>query len=535
MIRLPDHWRFPALAAGGGLALALAYPPFFLLPGLAGLGVLLLLARAPRRPLLWGWIFGFVHHLATLWWIAIAFESGPEAFRALGIPAMVGLTAVLGLGPALLVALLARFTSRPFALRALVLAAGWVALELLRGQLLRFPWNPLASTLAFAAPALQPVAWFGVYGTDLLLALLAVLPVGVLEARGRLRLVRAGLLALLALVLMLPGLLRRPPAGDEAAGIPVRIVQPNIAQKAKWDPALRRRWLELQLALTRRPAEVPPRLILWPESAVPYVVEDPTLQRILAEALPAGAVLGFGADRFVDGDPPRLTNSFYLLDSSGRLRDRYDKVDLVPFGEFLPFGDLLAPLGLGKLTLGAVDFSPGPGRRTLEAPGIPPLSPLICYEAAFPFRATDGSGRARILVNVTNDAWFGRSAGPWQHFALARMRAVETGLPLLRAANTGISAVIDGYGRVLAMLPLETRGVLDARLPPALTPPPASRWPWGATLVAVLLALAVAMVDLALARRHKGGRAGRVQDHQGADTEATDAASHRYPCRPATP
>jgi len=499
-----------AFAAAGGLALAFAFAPFFVLPGLAGLSVLFWIARAalPRiRRFALGFAFGFTHHLATLYWVAEAFSRGPERFRPLGVPAALALSAGLALGPALLAAAGDRLRRLPFAVAAPTFAAAWVGLELAREHLLRFPWNPLAATLAFDALPLQAVAVFGTYGTSFVLAFLALLPAGVVLGRGRVRMVRAGLLAFAAAALAGLGLWRLAGLPEGADGPPVRIVQPAISQHHKWEPGRLRDWLALHLQLTSAPAEEPPRLVLWPESAVPFAVEDARIRAVLVRDLAPGTVLGFGADHFVDGDPPVLHNSFYLLAPDGGILGRYDKVDLVPFGEYLPFSGLLARLGLGRLAIGAVDFSPGPGRVILEAPGLPPMSPLVCYEAAFPGRSTDGSGRARLLVNVTNDAWFGTSSGPYQHFALARMRAVETGLPLLRAANTGISAVVDGLGRVRAQLDLGVRGVLDARIPAPVPAPPAAIVPLLSLSASIVLVVLCAVVDLSLTIRQEPERA----------------------------
>lgn len=499
-----------ALAAAGGLVLTAAFAPLFVLPGLAGLSVLFVIARAglPWRRRLWpGFVFGFAHHLSSLYWVAEAFSRGPERFRLLGWPAALALSAGLALGPAMLAALGHLLRRLPFGPAAALFAAAWVGLELVREHLLRFPWNPLAAALAFDAWPLQAVAVFGTYGASLILAFLALLPAGVVLGPARARPVRAGLLACGILALAAPGFLRLPGTTEPADGPPLRIVQPAIAQHHKWDPERLRDWLALHLALTREPAAVPPLLVLWPESAVPFAVEDARTREVLVRDLPADAVLGFGADRFVDGEPPLLTNSFYLLAADGRILGRYDKVDLVPFGEYLPLSGLLSRLGLGKLSIGAVDFSPGPGRVTLEAPGLPPTSPLVCYEAAFPGRATDGTGRPRLLVNVTNDAWFGTSSGPYQHFALARMRAAETGLPLLRAANTGISAVIDGYGRVRAELGLGVRGVLDARIPPPAPAPPAATVPFLSLIASIAVVVLCAAVDLFPSGRQEPRRA----------------------------
>jgi apolipoprotein N-acyltransferase len=180
-----------------------------------------------------------------------------------------------------------------------------------------------------------------------------------------------------------------------------------------------------------------------------------------------------------------------VIDDSARLLTRYDKVDLVPFGEYTPMRWLFGRIGLGKLVSGTFDFSPGPGRQTLAPPGVPPFSPLICFEAVFPNGAAPPEPRPTWLLNITNDAWFGTSSGPYQHLAMARMRAVEEGLPLVRAANTGISVVTDAYGRIAARLGLGEMGVLDAILPQPLPEPSfARRMGW-------LLPAAIAFIFLA--------------------------------------
>jgi apolipoprotein N-acyltransferase len=203
---------------------------------------------------------------------------------------------------------------------------------------------------------------------------------------------------------------------------------------------------------------------------VPYQIEnEPEVRRYLASVVAERGVLLVGGDRFdLTKDPPIASNSLFVLDGAGTVRARYDKVDLVPFGEFLPLRAVLGRIGLAKLTQGSIDFVSGPGRVTLSLPGLPPVSPLICYEAAFPGRATADGARPAWLVNITNDAWFGVSSGPFQHLAMARMRAVEEGLPLVRAANTGISVVTDAHGRVLHRLRLNEAGVIDATLPASL-------------------------------------------------------------------
>jgi apolipoprotein N-acyltransferase len=227
--------------------------------------------------------------------------------------------------------------------------------------------------------------------------------------------------------------------------------------------------------------------VIWPESAAPYPLDqDPVARQMIAEIVPPGGLLLTGGERFdLTEEPPRAWNTLFVIDHTGALVARYDKRDLVPFGEFLPLRDVLSRLGLEKLTHGSIDFQSGPGRQTITLPGLPPVSPLICYEVIFPAAVKDPGQRPDWLLNLTNDAWYGISAGPHQHFAIARVRAVEEGLPLVRAANTGISGVVDAYGRIVGQLALGVRGVVDAPLPASLLATPYGRF--GDTIFVVML------------------------------------------------
>jgi len=273
-----------------------------------------------------------------------------------------------------------------------------------------------------------------------------------------------------------------PESESEAAAPQLRIVQPNVAQGVKWQNDKRTEIVARHLALSMQPSVRPLDLVIWPEAAMPFVIdEDPSVLAYLTQGLPAGAVLITGAPRREqDGaGQSRVWNSLQAVSADGRLIATYDKHHLVPFGEYVPLRSLL---NLDKITQGSFDFSEGPGPRTLALDGLPPLSPSICYEAIFPdgVVASDGP-RPAWLLNLTNDGWFGISSGPYQHLASARLRAVEQGLPLIRAANTGISAAIDSYGRILRQLSLGAEGVIDVALPaPAETVPlyaRAGEWP----------------------------------------------------------
>lgn len=467
------------------MAAATALPPVHFLPGLLGFAVLVAgLWRDAAGPLIAmrrGTLFGTGYFLVGLYWVGIAFFADAERFGPYAVPAVLALAFGLGLTVGAACALTALRRWRRVEAQALALAAAWTLAEPLRGALgLQFPWNPVALVWTASDLTLQSVALVGTYSLSLLTVAAAGLAAAWLLPRQAASRPWATAVPLgFLLVLGLAGALRLWATPVPAAtGIPVRIVQASIPQTGRWQPQERAAWLRRQAELSLLPHEPPPRVIVWPESAVPYQIErQQEVQDYLARLVPPGGVLLTGADRYqLDHEPPLASNSLYALDQAGAILGRYDKVNLVPFGEFLPFRDVLGRLGLEKLTAGSLDFVPGPGRVTLALPGLPAVGPLICYEAAFPGAATAGHERPGWLVNITNDAWFGVSSGPFQHLAMARMRAVEEGLPLIRAANNGISAVIDAHGRVLAQLGLNEVGVLDAILPAALPAPPPARF-----------------------------------------------------------
>jgi apolipoprotein N-acyltransferase len=244
----------------------------------------------------------------------------------------------------------------------------------------------------------------------------------------------------------------------------LRLVQPNIDQTSKWEAERRRRNIVDQMTMSVGNPKDDITHIIWSETAITYsLANDSALRRALARIVPPGGLLLSGAmRRSGNGGQMRIWNSLHALNPSGQIRGTYDKFHLVPFGEYVPFRSLFS---FSKLTQGRTDFSSGPGLRTLELLGLPPVGPLICYEVIFPGRVTEPGKRPAWLLNVTNDAWFGTSSGPYQHFASVRLRTVEEGLPAVRVANTGISAVIDSYGRVLDRLGLNRAGVIDSPLP----------------------------------------------------------------------
>ncbi|RMF39990.1 MAG: apolipoprotein N-acyltransferase, partial [Alphaproteobacteria bacterium] len=342
-------------------------------------------------------------------------------------------------------------------------------------------------------PLAQVASLIGPHG----LGLVTLLAACALALPGR-RLRPLALLPALALLALLAlgwvwGSQRLSQAGLPAeTGLRIRLVQPNAAQDKKWQPELVGMFLDRQLAASA--AEPRADVVIWPETAVPWLLqEEPELRARIATAA-RGATVILGARRLEErpGQPRAWFNSLFVLGPDGAIAASYDKHHLVPFGEYLPFSALFDRLGLTGLVGGS--FSPGPGPKVIDGQGLPGFRPLICYEAIFPDEMPADT-RPAWLVQITNDAWFGSSIGPYQHFAQARMRAIEQGLPLARAANTGISAMIDPLGRIVASQPLGTQGFVDAILPSALPPTLYSRlrdWPF----LAALLGLVVICITL---------------------------------------
>ena len=462
-------WRRVAVSFGSGAAAAAALPPLGVFPLLVvSFTVLVWLIDGCgrcRAAAAIGWWFGFGHFIAGLYWTGAALLSDPEKFAWMVPFAVLGLPAVLALFTALAAAV--TYVAPAGVARVVALAAAWTAAEWLRGHILTgFPWNLIGYSWTVSDAMLQVTAFVGIYGLSLMTVLVAAAPA---TLAGRSWLPSAMAAALLAAV-WAGGALRLANAeGGEVAGVRLRIVQANIAQHHKWREDLMRAQLDRYLQLSSAPGVAQITHIVWPETATPAALNrDPAALRIIGDLAPPAGLVLTGALRASPETPARVWNSLYAVDSSARVSAVYDKFHLVPFGEYVPLRGLLGALGVTKITQGRGDFSPGQGARTLDLPGLPPLGPLICYEAIFPGAVTGSRQRPEWLLNITNDAWFGTTSGPYQHFAMARVRAVEEGVPLVRAANTGISAVVDAHGRTLAQLGVGESGVLDSALPKAI-------------------------------------------------------------------
>ena len=479
MLSLPDRiraltgWQRWLLALALGALAVLALPPFHLLPVLliAFPGLIWLIDASPNRKSAFvvGWWFGVGHFSVGLYWVANAFLVNSDRHAWLIPIALFALGAGMGLLPAMASGL-ARAVWRPGVSRVLVFSASWVLLEWVRGWLFTgFPWNLIGYVWTFSVPMLQVTALTGIYGLSLLTVLAASMPCLLLEGKDRTgRVANGAVFALLALV-GIGGALRVPEGpAPVVEGVKLRLVQANIAQWAKWEPELIERHFIKQLSLSVGPGFSEVTHVIWPETSAFFSMDIMPLRRQqFALAAPQGGLIIGGAPRFTPQgvEPLQVWNSLFAVTRDAEVVGTFDKFHLVPFGEYTPLKGLLP---LTKMTAGSTDFSAGPGPRTLTLPGLPPVSPLICYEVIFPGEVTEPGGQPEWMLNLTNDAWYGDSPGPYQHLDITRVRAVEEGLPLVRSAGTGVSAVIDPYGRTIASIPLLTEGVVDSPLPRAL-------------------------------------------------------------------
>jgi apolipoprotein N-acyltransferase len=495
-IILARGWTRRAIAFFAGATGALALAPFDVIPAMfvpLTVAVWLIdgaaddesekrLARASIMSAAGaGWWLGVGYFVAGLWWMGAAMLVEADQF-AWALPlAVFGLPAVLALFTAAGFAAARLLWSRG-GLRVFALAAGLGAAEWLRGHLFTgFPWNDFGMALAVAGPLAQTAALVGLHGLDIIAIVIFAAPATLVDrAPDGARRISATLLAatILAFLMLAYGAVRLGANPTQYVdGVTLRLMQPNLPQDAKFRPENGDKILRHYLALSERATnERPSGLaevthLVWPESAFPYVIsQKPEALAAIARALKGGVLLTGAARAEGDGDGRRgrIFNSIEAL-RGGVIVAFYDKIHLVPFGEYLPLEEWLRPLGINQLVPGIWDRGGGP--RLLAAPGLPPIAPLICYEAIFPGEAIErGAERPRLFLNLTNDGWFGRTPGPYQHMAQARLRAIEEGLPMIRVANTGVSAIIDAYGRILQSLPLGEEGVIDGRLPKEAAP-----------------------------------------------------------------
>jgi apolipoprotein N-acyltransferase len=523
MVALDTIAARPRLAAPllGGLA-ACGFQPLSLWPltllAVAVLAALVQRAPSGRQAALTGWLFGLGHFTVGNGWIATSFTYQANMPEWLGWIAVVGVALYLAVWPAL--AALGGWWLGRRSLLALApaLAGSWIISEWLRAVVFSgFAWNPLGAVLLgdFAHPGAASLAVLvGTYGLSGGVVLLSVLLLAAVLQPRRWVLTGAALAALGGLALMLHGPAAKPGAEGSVA---YTLVQPDIRQDVLNDPAnFENQFVKTaRLSLPRDPAGR--RLVLWPESGVPDYLRggypfyfyrqttfaaDPLLaRRRIGRVIGSGGLLLTGAtDLDVrQGAVTGAHNVVTALDGEGAIRASYAKAHLVPYGEYVPLRWLLEPLGIARLVPGDIDFKPGPGPRTLDLGPWGKAGVQICYEIVFSGQVVDRAHRPDYLFNPSNDGWFG-SWGPPQHLAQARLRAIEEGLPVLRATTTGISAVIDAQGVVRAAVPRHQAGRLDGLIPPPAPPTPFAR---AGNIIPLVLG-AILLVLSRVAMRRKG-------------------------------
>ena len=477
-------WRRRLIAFIAGALSVLAMAPFNVWPVLAvtlpifvwlldGAGA----GRAGMRAAFFtGWWFGFGYFLAGLFWIGKAFLVQADEFEWLLPFAVVGLPMFLAFFTAL-GALIARALWSSSAARIFAFALGLTIADWLRGHVLTgFPWNSFGYALGDVPFFSQGAAYVGLWGLTLIALLIFASPAALIDKSNRRFLLPVSSALLLT---GLAGFGAYRLSTIEVASLPgakLRIMQPNLTQDERFRTSAKNEIMDRYVSISDRATS--PEIqgvkdvthLFWPESAFPFFLErEADMLARISKLISPNVFLVTGAARYEEpsakGKEPRYYNSIRVIGPDGAIVATYDKVHLVPFGEYLPFQNFLENLGFEQLTRVRGGFSAGPKPRTLNIPGLPPAAPLICYEAIFPGAVIPDGPRPAWMLNVSNDAWFGMTPGPYQHLAQARLRAVEEGLPLVRATNNGISAVIDPVGQIWKSIPLGQEGVLNSPLP----------------------------------------------------------------------
>ena len=472
-------------------------------------------ARSLRGALTTGWLFGVGHFTINNNWIQHAFDFQDKMPPVLGYGAVVALALYLAVYPMIAAGVAWRLaspravsdpSSRVGAPFVLVFAAAWIVAEWLRATMFTgYAWSPLGTAWLPVIGIARTAAWVGTYALSGVMIVAAGALLLAIRGRWRFAAPVAALLAVVALTGMDGSI--TPPATDASAPV-IRVVQPNVGNEDRKNPDHDAMLFNRMLELSGRPGPAP-RLVLWPEGAVNYYLEDgypddwyfkgdpqTARARIAAvlgprdRALVGGTALMFDSRREISG----AGNSIFVIQPDAKLGGRYDKAHLVPYGEYLPMRGLLEPLGLSRLVAGEIDFVESPGPATIPVPGFGKIGMQICYEIIFPGQVVNRADRPTLLFNPSNDAWFG-AWGPPQHLAQARMRAIEEGIAVARSTPNGISAVISPTGRLLATIPRHVAGAVEVPLPAPLPPTLFARLGNGMTVFAViaLLALAVAI------------------------------------------
>jgi len=485
-----QHWlvRSGVLLAVGAVAglgqVPVSLPVFTLIALFVMFGLMRATASA-RAGFRMGWLFATGYFLATLFWIMDPFLVEADRLGWLGPFAVLAMAGGLALfwGAAFWASakLATTAKSRLVSLVMFLTLAGLARAYVLTG----FPWV-LPAYIWGGSPIAQLTAFVGPHGLGLITFTLVALPF----LTHRFWLGMAVSLISLAAIWQFGTHRLAAPVANRSDPVYLRLVQPNAPQREKWDPEMIPVFFQRQLDLTHATAAHRPDLVIWPETSVPFWLDsEPDMQAAIAAAAGAKTKVIIGARR-VQGQ--RFFNSMALLGPDGMAAEVYDKIHLVPFGEYFPLGSIFARFGIyGLAAEEGGGFTAGSHRALMDLGALGKIRPLICYESVFAQEVAVPNARADWILQITNDAWFGRLAGPQQHLAQARFRAIEQGLPLVRVANTGISAVIDAKGRVVAHLPLGVAGKLDALLPARLPQTIYTQFGDVPVLIIVLIGLAI--------------------------------------------
>jgi apolipoprotein N-acyltransferase len=472
-------WRRPITIILLGVISATALPPWYFLPGIFSFSILATLLYKCANSMeiaCVAWLFSFGYHLLGLHWLSNAFLIESDKFAFLIPIIFLGLPAVLALFPACLLSLFPLISSS-IPKNMIAIASLWSLSDYIRGHLFTgFPWNLTSYAMSVSESLSQVASVFGAYGLNFLVIFVAVGPSVLLVKRcfwTRHSINILILCFLIPFILWFSGMVRLLEANVTTnPNVLIRIVQANISQKDKWRTELKFKNISKYLKLSNLPirinysdpSEQKIDFIIWPETAVPaFLANDRKLRASIMRALPASSRLITGAPAIAAQPKTQLHNSLFVISSEAKIEAQYDKVRLVPFGEYVPLKEWLP---ISKVVQGLADFRAGSGLKVLNVPLLGFISPVICYEIIFPGDVIkeQEKNQSNLIINLTNDAWFGNGAGPRQHLAIAKMRAIEEGVPLIRSANTGISGFYDAYGRTMGEINLNQEGILDQYL-----------------------------------------------------------------------
>lgn len=465
LINLSFRKRLLLLAIVGFLS-SFAFTPYYqvwcLCVGLSALLFFAFYSRGYKESFLLGYVFGFFFFLGGLYWIANALFVDIGSYLYLVPLAIVAIPALLALYIACLLCILQYFNNKNSFRFAILFVCSWVVFELLRTYLFTgFPWLATGYSVMFFSSFVQSASVFGVFGLSFIVVSVCCIPFLLIHVN-RLNIALVVCIAMIVLVNFAFGFYRLK-APTEYHDHYVVVVQPNISQQDKINYKKFADNLNKLVALTVQPKDFVSNsgYIIWPETALGHYYKTPIVRSIIENIVPSGHYLITGVDRLHGS---RLYNSIMAYNHRGKIVAHYDKFHLVPFGEYLPFRNLF-PKYMYNISNGLIDFEAGHGPTTISLGHMPSFSPLICYESLFPKEVIEPRVQPKFLINFTNDAWYGDTSGPYQHFDMTRLRAVEFGIPMIRAANTGISAVIDSYGRIISYLSLNNAGVIQRKIP----------------------------------------------------------------------